>query len=177
MKYWLAVLFCACAPVKPRTEAPCVSSCGMLIEDKGNGSLSCDAVNDAEQVVLAAANETLCPLDYRFCLPYSCGQIFGWQARLKQEPVWVTLVEFKVVNGAEEEIAIPVSGVSNCRPKIMELGSDISWRRSSYAHELFHIIQNCDGGGEESEFDATYGSGHEGWEAMGVFDLIEDIKQ
>lgn len=162
----LAVLFCGCAHGSRRP--PCVSSCGMLLEDESNGAMSCKDLQKAEDEMLTRANDK-CKEDGRMCKKYACGQLFGWQLRLGKEEITV------LIN--DGEMPIIATGYSRCSSKEMWLGSANNWRSGSYPHEFFHAIQECNTkwspspGGEDS-----LGSGHDGWTSHGIYEIIKDVR-
>lgn len=164
---WLAmVAFSGC---KTATKLPpCVSSCGLLIEDHGNGSLSCDVVQEAEDAVLAAFDE-LKEQDDRLSKENMCKAMFGWQVKLEEEVIGF---DSTVNNGA------PFVGLSNCSTRQMFLMANASWRKGSFPHEVVHIAQHCstpvDWGENHRE---GVGSGHNGWEEHGVYGIIEDFRK
>jgi hypothetical protein len=173
MKYLLAVLIAYCAGKAPKQlkEAPCYTECGMLNEYKGNRAISCNTLDEAESRVLEELNKVYCSVDSRFCKPYSCNQLFGWQIMPDEAEIMVTDVWLN-----DEAVRIPVSGLANCREKTVWLGAADRWELSSYAHEVVHIVQDCKGNGEETNEDKDSGSGHEGWTEGGLFIFIEQFK-
>lgn len=144
----------------------------MLLDGAETRSLNCETLQEMEDTVLKAANEQLCKGDYHMCQPYSCGQVFGWQAIALPEVVWNTKV---LLNKAPLEI--PVVGLSDCNTKVVQIARSYDWRSSSYPHEMLHIMQDCKGTGEESERDSKSGVGHEGWEEQGLFDFVESFTE
>lgn len=161
-----AVAFSGCAHCsKPNKEPPCVSSCGMLLEDKGNGSMSCTDLDEAEEAVLNALDE-LKDKDPRFTKKYACGQLFGWQLQLAQH-----VVESDSSIGG----GMLYVGVSHCDMKVMRLMANKDWRSGSYPHEIAHAIQECNPLPEWRK--GTGGGGHEGWEENGVYSIIKDFRE
>lgn len=177
VKCALVCLIMACSIHSKILKAPpCVSNCGMLLESRGNGAISCETINEQEAVTLAALDKYLCDSDSKFCKEFACGQLFGWQVTADDAAVLVTDVFIK--HAAPDggvgytESRIPVSGLSKCKDKTVWLGNDTDWRASSYAHEVVHMIQECQGRGVDSKEDESYGSGHEGWEEQGIYNVL-----
>lgn len=164
----MAVVSSGCATCAPREiPPPCVSRCGMLLEDEGNGSMSCTVLQEAEDSVLSAADE-LKGHDHRFEKTYACGQLFGWQLHLYEE---VISIDLSVSN-------LPFTGMTDCKSKEMHLNANASWRKGSYPHEIFHALQNCNPPKDWTTSDPLThpGVGHKGWHDHGVTDIIDDFR-
>lgn len=157
----LGILATSCATVR---QPPCVSYCGMLMEDKGNGSMSCNVLDDAEKKMLDAIDKEFCKMDARACKENACKAIFGWQLHANED----------VVFGVNGRLAV---GLSNCREKEMWLGANQDWRHGSYPHEIFHVIQSCSSGWDDEGEDEESGPGHRGWNSHGIYDLINDFRE
>lgn len=169
----LAVVAGGCAHRQLRP--PCVSKCGMLLEYKGNGSMSCDDLQTAEDSLIENADAKFCSVDKRMCRENACKACFGWQ--IEADELVITYNEYTIPDGdgGSVDIKIPAVGTSNCAMKTMWLGANQDWRHGSYPHEFFHVIQDCetkwDGG-----IDPEAGPGHQGWKDMGVYDFIQDYR-
>lgn len=161
----LAIVASGCAH---RQSPPCVSRCGMLLEDAGNGSMSCDYLQEAEDYMLSGIDQNYCSVDKRHCKKQMCEAIFGWQLRLDQHVI--TFIEQP--NG----MRLPAVGLSNCSTKEMWLGANQNWRAGSYPHEVFHVIQECNTGWVGSEDDTVHGPGHDGWTDAGIYDFIQEVR-
>lgn len=174
---WIAtVIACAAMAVvafsgctaKRQINPPCVSACGMLLDDVGNGAMSCNELQEAEDAMLFAMNE-IAKEDPRFEREFACGQLFGWQLHLSKN-----LVEYdSEVNGGS-----PYVGLSNCNTKEMTLMKADSWRDGSYPHEIFHAVQSCDPPASwGTRHPQGAGGGHGGWDEHGVYGIIEDFRK
>lgn len=160
------VVFSGCA--HSERKPPCVSECGMLLEDVGNGAMSCGKLQEAEDLALAAYDE-IKGQDPRFEKNYACGQLFGWQLKLEQSLI---MYDSSINSGA------PFVGLSDCGSKTMTLMRANSWRDGSYVHEIAHAIQSCSAPitwGKSTPYGA--GPGHEGWMDHGVYDIIRDFRE
>lgn len=172
---WLATLVaCAgmafvassCAGVASEHKAPpCVSHCGMLLENVGNGAVSCETIDQAEQVTINAMNE-LCGDDPRLCKKNACESLFGWQIEASEYTVGSS-------NGSEFYV-----GYSQCASKQMWIAANDTWRHGSLPHEMVHAMQHCH---PPSHWKATeednHGKGHEGWTDHGVYGRLQEIKR
>lgn len=149
-------------------KPPCVSYCGMLLEDESNGAMSCDKINEVEAALIMAGSE-LEAKDKRFNKENACRSIFGWQLKLSKYEI---LFDSEINNGA------PFVGSSDCRSKVMTLTKKPNWRKGSYPHEFFHVVQDCETpkawGNSHPE---GAGGGHGGWEENGVYDIIDDFRE
>lgn len=154
---------CAHVPKQP----PCVSRCGMLLEDKGNGSMSCDTLQEAEDTLIEDMDKEFCAKDPRMCKANACNSIFGYQLHLDDDVIIV--VEY-------DGVGYPAVGVTNCNSKEMTLSANQDWRHGSYPHEIIHVVQNCDPGWEGTQEEANNGPGHEGWYAHGIYSFIKDYR-
>lgn len=159
------VAFSGCA--HPLKKPPCVSACGMLLEDEGNGAMDCDHLQEAEDKLLESGDE-LMDKDQRLDKNYACGQIFGWQLKLHDEVIGI---DNTINNG------IPFVGMSSCGEKVMHLMANQSWRKGSYPHEYFHMIQECNPPMDWHGSRPGHGGGHNGWDDNGVYDLIQDFRE
>lgn len=145
-------------------QPPCVSYCGMLLDEKGNGSMSCDVIDEAEKKMLDEIDKEFCKSDSRACKKNMCEKIFGWQLHGTDD----------VVFGVDGRLAV---GLSNCQTKEMWLGANQDWRHGSYPHELFHVIQECRTGWTDEGEREEGGYGHEGWTSRGYYDFIKDFRE
>lgn len=183
MKFYIAVLIAACAGAKHNVvpkEPPCVSQCGMLLETRGNGSIDCQSIDDAEELLLSAIDKHFCSTYHTHCKEYACGQIFGWQVEADTASIMVTDVMATTYGNdggvLQMPLRIPVSGLAKCSTKQVWLGSSDNWRKGSYPHELLHIIQDCEGPGIETEEDSDNTAGHEGWTEGGFYKFLEMVR-
>jgi len=159
----IAFSSCAHAEKKP----PCVSACGMLLQEDGNGSMSCDVLQDAEDAVLKAFDE-LKDKDQRLSKENMCKEIFGWQLHLNDN---VIMIDSSIGGGR------PFIGLSNCKSKEMWLMANQSWRKGSYPHEIVHVAQDCTPPKAWGKtYDPEKGPGHNGWDENGVSDIIDDFR-
>lgn len=155
---------------------PCVSKCGMLLEDEGNGAMSCEKLQEAEDTMLKSIDEKFCSMDSRMCYHNACMQCFGWQLELDDNVI--THVEYDIgvkPDGGTISVRLPAVGLSNCETKQMWLGANQTWRKGSYPHEIFHVIQECQTGWDGG-IDASKGPGHEGWQDHGIYDFIKEYR-
>lgn len=167
MRFLVLLALTGCESVHSRNLPPCVSKCGMLLEDQANGSMSCDVLQEAEDKFLAAADE-LKDKDARLSSENACKAIFGWQLRLEQSVVGST-------NGSDFYV-----GLSNCYSKEMTLFANKDWRSGSYIHEMFHLAQDCKPpeSWDEDPLEAPQrGPGHAGWETNGVDSIIREFRR
>lgn len=175
----VAVLLSACShhvALAPKT-APCVSECGMLLEHTGNGSIDCATIDEQERQVLEALDTQFCRNDARFCEPYACSQLFGWQVETDNADVTIQEIEYSTDAGMSVLIPTACTGYTQCGNKTLYLAQSDNWRDSSYAHEIVHIIQNCKGLGPETSADREHGAGHEGWTESGIYWFISQFRK
>lgn len=170
-KIWLAfvmVMACGCHPEYiVHRSPPCVSTCGMLLEDVNNGAISCTYLNEAEETTLAAFDQKLCSEDERFCKKNACDALFGWQIYAPRETV-------ATQNGSDFYV-----GLSRCRYKVMEIYANSDWRHGAYPHELAHAVFTCVPPQPTWEESAEDGKaiGHEGWFEHGVYGVLDQIER
>lgn len=160
------VLFSGCA--HSTKKPPCVSKCGILLEDEGNGAMSCDYLQAAEDSMLAASEE-IRVFDDKLSKDNACKALFGWQ--LKLEP-YDAVFDSAIVAG------LPISGMCDCGSKVVTLMRSNSWRSGSFPHEYFHMIMGCQSPKwwGPSDPDIHPGPGHEGWHNHGITDIIKDFR-
>lgn len=160
------VMFSGCShnPRKP----PCASKCGMLLEDEGNGAMSCDYLQTAEDSMLEASDE-LKSFDPGLAKDAACKALFGWQIKL--EP-YDAVFDSNVIPG------LPIAGTCDCGSKVVVLMRSDNWRRGSFPHEYFHMVLGCKSpewwGPGDPEIHP--GPGHEGWHNHGITDIIKDFR-
>lgn len=147
----------------------------MLLDMPGNGAMSCDELQKAEDTMLNSIDAKFCSMDKRMCKEQACTSCFGWQIVADKDVITVVDQDFKDQTGVEVHVSLPAVGVSDCNSKVMWLGANQSWRAGSYPHEIFHVIQNCSTG-VDGYIDPHAGVGHEGWEASGIYDFIKDFR-
>lgn len=182
MKLLIGLLLMCCShnPPAPREvikNYPCVSSCGMLLEQPGNGAIDCATIDEQELVVLTEADKVFCKTDFRFCMPYSCSQLFGWQVEADTAEIMIAAIDIGLPDGGvHTDVRTPVIGLSKCRSKVVWIGKADYWTQGSYPHEILHIIQDCEGQGPETAEDRHHGTGHEGWTEGGIFSFIEQFR-
>lgn len=154
----------------------CVSHCGMLMDiGQGNGSMSCDQLDNAESVWINNANERFCSEDKRMCSKNACDAAFGWQINAGSD-TRVYIPEGLLPDGGVGDL-FPAIGYADCAQKVMWLGDNSDWRSGSYPHEMVHVAENCVSGWSGSERDAGLGDGHGGWEDHGMYDFIRDFRE
>ena len=162
----LAILASGCriAAKEDKKKPPCQSWCGTLLEHEGNGSISCEVLQEAEDTTLSAM-DTLCKKDKRFCRKEACKALFGWQ-----------IIPSDAVLECDGKLGCYV-GLSNCSTKQMFLFANQNWRKGSYPHELFHVTQDCQPPESWKMSAADAGPGHNGWTEHGVYWVIELIRR
>lgn len=158
--------------VTAHKNPPCVSKCGMLLEDKGNGSISCDTLQEAEDKILSAMDKEFCSTDGRMCYENACQACFGWQ--LSADDDVLAVVPYDLPDGGQ--FTVEAVGLSNCEMKWMWLGANQDWRHGSIPHELFHVVLNCQVDPSDAGVDQSKGPGHVGWKEKGYYDVIDDFR-
>lgn len=156
-----AVIMSGCT--NTQTRQGCITRCGMHL-NKENYAGTCSTVSDSESVILDAF-DSLKDKDPRFAKDVACKALEGLELYGRKEYVW----------------SIPPSGplvlgVTYCESKVTEFGENPRGiLHTSLAHELAHVIQNCD-----SRLPAGRGDtddGHGGWTAIGLNKILDSFEQ
>lgn len=161
----LSIVATSCATVR---QPPCVSKCGMLMEMKGNGAMSCSVIDEAESTMIRETDKEFCKKDARLCKKPMCEALFGWQIKADED-----VLIYRNVRGQGLE---PVVGLSSMGSKEMWLGAHMDWRHGAYPHEFFHVVFNGDSGWKDEGESAEHGDGHQGWKSHGIYEFIDDFR-
>lgn len=177
-KIALAVLLASCCHVKPARPSQvesCVSACGMLFEGVPNGAVSCEDLQEIEDVTRAAMDRDHCADDARMCKSMSCGELFGYQVIAEDADAIVWIHGMNILG--------PFVGVTDTASKTITVANSEDWRHGSLSHEMVHAMQNgtplpnwieTD---HEAGLNGGGGHGHSGWTEHGVYKTLEDIQE
>lgn len=160
-----------------------LSACFLLLADcagvSAEGFYSCDAVRAGdidsrftpsqlwqpavEDAVQRALNAATFTTDIRLHDTLeNCRKLIGLRIYTKSEPSWI-----------RDADGLRVSGEASCLLNMVTIGtpSDGDFRDSALVHELFHIMQGCEG--TPPADDPTFAPGHENWSRDGIFNAID----
>lgn len=139
----------------------CKTRCGLELVSTSSG-WSCDAFQHAEDVALAHFDSDVRG-DNRFKGLYACRRLEGWRVTERPEDIIV------------RDDGTWILGVTYCSssgvPNTLEVAR---WRvphQGALAHELAHVLQNCDPW--ESNAADPY---HAGWADHNIFWAIENAR-
>lgn len=157
-----------------------ISSCASV---SAEGFYSCDAVRagdidsrftpsrlwqpaviDAVRRALDAATFTT---DYRLHDTLeNCRKLIGLRIYTKSTPNWI-----------RDSDGLRVSGEANCQLNMVTIGTpeDGDFHDSALVHELFHVMQGCEG--TPPADDPAYAPGHENWIRDGIFNAIDAARK
>lgn len=166
-------LLAACCTVRPKSDVrqECVSSCGILFVGAPNGAMSCEQLQDAEDVTLKIMDEDHCKDDPRMCRAAACAELFGYQIVTEDADAIAWIVDGEILG--------PFAGVTNAATKTITLANAYDWRHGSFPHEVVHAMQGMipPKGWKESKNDKGHGHGHVGWTEHGIYDSVAQIRK
>lgn len=93
----------------------------------------------------------------------NCRKMMGWRAYSKAKQDFLAPWDNKTM----------ISGFSACTGKYMVVGTPTEgdWRDSSLVHELFHVMQECEGTPPEDKGSPS--PHHQNWIRDGIFNAID----
>lgn len=157
-----AVFFARCAPLPPGEG---FQSCDMYVAGDidsrfAKSGLTREELNAAVNRALNAATFTT---DIRLMdTVENCSRMRAFRVYTKATPNWVRPID-----------GLRVSGETDCVTRMITVGTprNQGWVYSSLVHEIFHVMQECEG--TPPADDPKANRGHENWIRDGIYNAID----
>jgi hypothetical protein len=156
IKFLPVFLFLGCQP--DLDTILCKTKCGLRYslppDSDTQGFWDCDSLQNAEFSFIETVESTT-------TIRNVCSKLEFKDVYISKDAYWLDL------NGDE------VSGQTYCDFNRSVVNNN-EWRKSSFTHELLHLITGC---GEWLPGNVDEPVGHKGWELQGFWEVVEKVRE